>query len=525
MMVSDTSSNPMKPAPTSSIGPPQEDPMSWYDSSDTRFATSKEPSSTQAEQRIHSRDGTSLFEAAPGLLESLTSVVGGGIASVVDKSKNASFVVNGRAIPIAAKWLAGFMPSSGGSGVDEKTSKLCSPPVADALHRIFQRFKLQLFEIVLSFRQGDAAKTLDEIAAANRLDELAQCYRAVWQRAPAELFDERNWTQETQLKWVQRVYEIELGPVCQDTQAQTLHLALSLFDQCSREFRDGIAPVFRLESREEPWKLNARRIARDLIICRRFTTRVPSDFTFSSSVFRSEPFLKRLAASELPNDPEGSAISSASLISLRLTKSSNPSLDKPDHLQGAIIKGRDVLTRLADGGADFNFADDESAEIDVCPPSDDDDPQTFLDLSPAVASTPAREALMTRCKQQAREALEMKQNPVILYNVSDKEVKACFYKATDMFCVLPLGGVNGYGVNVLKPGQTVHVPLPACATDTSDGAVIVKVFEPRIIDKVLYKIKIVRGQTIELHSNEASVRSTNFSSQAREFERRAVLAE
>lgn len=103
------------------------------------------------------------------------------------------------------------------------------------------------------------------------------------------------------------------------------------------------------------------------------------------------------------------------------------------------------------------------------------------------------------CNDEAEKFFVQRALPITLHNRSSDDLKACFYCENDRLCVIPLGGVNGFGVVSLTPGRRVTVRPP------SGDAFKVKVFEPRVIDKLLYQMIVKRGNAVELRSRDCTV--------------------
>ncbi len=83
------------------------------------------------------------------------------------------------------------------------------------------------------------------------------------------------------------------------------------------------------------------------------------------------------------------------------------------------------------------------------------------------ATNPARDFLKEEAKSQALELIGMKRKPIILHNNANRDLKVCFYGARDPLCAVPLGGISGYGVKVLKSGETHRVQTK----DTKNGII------------------------------------------------------
>jgi len=114
-------------------------------------------------------------------------------------------------------------------------------------------------------------------------------------------------------------------------------------------------------------------------------------------------------------------------------------------------------------------------------------------------STGGSEKFEALCNEEAEMFFVQRAMPISLHNRSSDNLKACFYSESDKLCVVPLGGVNGFGVVSLTPGRRVTVRPP------SGDAYKLKIFEPRLIDKLLYQIIVKRGQAVELRSRDCTV--------------------
>merc|ERR1719428_1164413 len=99
------------------------------------------------------------------------------------------------------------------------------------------------------------------------------------------------------------------------------------------------------------------------------------------------------------------------------------------------------------------------------------------------------EAFARRCGEEAERLFAQKTQPLVFLN-----------KESDPLCVVPIGGVGGYGVVTIEPGRRVTIRPP-----TRRDTFKVKVFEPRLIDKSLYSVIMKRGQRAQLRSHDCEV--------------------
>ena len=86
----------------------------------------------------------------------------------------------------------------------------------------------------------------------------------------------------------------------------------------------------------------------------------------------------------------------------------------------------------------------------------------------------------------------------------------CSYVYLLLKNVFRLGGVNGYGTQILLPGGTAKVPLPLAAFSQRPNMnfVWLKVYKPKLpFDKELYVTKVSRGQMVELGQEECTIRA------------------
>jgi hypothetical protein len=379
--------------------------------------------------------------------------------------------------------------------MDPAISKCLTPPVVDAMNRLFQRYKLQILEMLVLFRLPNSAELFDLVSDADTLRRLARCYHKVWSASASEMYDQ-SWTIDIQGKWLEKVWELEHGPKCDDVTVQTLHQSLVLFDRVSRDLWSRLHPKLITPEREKCWETNAKRVARDLTICRRFAEKVVSDFPFTSCVFVAEAYLKPVDDGDFGGSANiGSTISLKDLDSL-------PTMTN-------VIPGSDVIGKLVEGSAQFDYVNDEPDNTDVLDPEDCADAggvqvlYGYADILASAVLNSGRQALLSKCKQSAQELILMKEHPIVITNPTERKLKVCLFKASDSLCLVPLGGVQGYGVKSVRPGQTISIALPLAATTQTSNFVWMKVYKPKWIDQSMYVMKVCRGQRVELGLTES----------------------
>lgn len=164
-----------------------------------------------------------------------------------------------------------------------------------------------------------------------------------------------------------------------------------------------------------------------------------------------------------------------------------------------VVKGAQVLAGLARDGSGV---DRRSAGAEVpLPDAHSSDCPGVADLFSGVEDAMKKsEAFARRCGEEAERLFAQKTQPLVFLNQASVVLKVCLYKESDPLCVVPIGGVGGYGVVTIEPGRRVTIRPP-----TRRDTFKVKVFEPRLIDKSLYSVIMKRGQRAQLRSHDCEV--------------------
>lgn len=88
-------------------------------------------------------------------------------------------------------------------------------------------------------------------------------------------------------------------------------------------------------------------------------------------------------------------------------------------------------------------------------------------------------------------------------NLTDKAIRAILYSADDKLQWIPLGGVAGPGVVLIKPMETGALEMPT----THDSACL-KIFNPLLIDCPLDTFMVIPGQLVQ-YSGQGSIQRAN----------------
>jgi len=104
-------------------------------------------------------------------------------------------------------------------------------------------------------------------------------------------------------------------------------------------------------------------------------------------------------------------------------------------------------------------------------------------------------------QQRGSETLSLSRN-VAIENMTDKSIRAILYASDDKLQWIPLGGVAGPGVKLIKPMQTAQLEMPM----NHDSACL-KIFNPLIIDCLLDSFNVIPGQFVQYAGQESTKRA------------------